>query len=69
MDSTKRSLAKAVSWRITASFATFLIGLSVGADISVAGSIALIQVVVNLLLYFAHERVWNRIMWGRSDTI
>ena len=69
MDSTKRSWAKAVSWRITASSATFLIALGVGADLSVAGSIAMLQMLINFILYFIHERVWNKINWGQKDTI
>lgn len=63
-DSVKRSFAKAVSWRITASFATFVISFIVSSDLSVAGTIAAIQLFVNFILYFIHERVWNKISWG-----
>lgn len=64
MDTNRRSLAKAISWRITASLATFIISLVVAADFSVAGTIAAIQLVVNFILYFLHERLWNRVSWG-----
>lgn len=64
MDLPKRSWAKAISWRLTASLATFTISFIIAADISVAGSIAAVQLVVNFLLYFLHERVWNKVDWG-----
>jgi uncharacterized membrane protein len=69
MESTKRSLAKTISWRVTGSGATFLITFLVSGDIKIAGTVALIQITANTLLYFLHERVWNKIKWGRSDTI
>lgn len=69
MDSTKRSLAKTISWRVTGSGATFLITFLVSGDVKIAGTVALIQITANTLLYFLHERVWNKIKWGRSGTI
>ena len=65
-ESTTRSIVKALSWRFIASGATFIISLLVSADLSVAGSIAGIQFFANILLYFIHERIWNKIKWGRD---
>lgn len=65
-DTSSRSLAKTVSWRITGSGATFAISWIVSGSWQMAGSIAIVQLTVNTLLYFVHERVWNRIRWGRS---
>ena len=64
-ESYKRSVAKALSWRFIASGATFIISLFVSADLSVAGTIAAIQFVANIILYFIHERIWNKVSWGR----
>lgn len=66
MDSTKRSLVKTISWRLTGSGATFGIGYLILGDFVVAGSIASIQLVANTILYFIHERLWNKITWGRE---
>ncbi len=63
-DTTKRSLAKTVSWRITGSLATFLISYSVLGNFTVSGTIAVIQLTANTILYFVHERIWNKIKWG-----
>jgi uncharacterized membrane protein len=65
-DTTTRSLAKTVSWRITGSLATFLISYLILGNFLVAGSIAVIQITVNTILYFIHERVWNKISWGKK---
>lgn len=64
-DRAVRSLAKAVSWRITGTGATFAISYAVSGSFSIAGTIATIQLVANTILYYIHERVWDRVNWGR----
>jgi uncharacterized membrane protein len=66
MDTARRSLVKTISWRLTGSGATFLISYAIAGNFTVAGTIAVIQLVSNTVLYFLHERVWNRIKWGRK---
>lgn len=65
-DTPGRSLVKTISWRITGSGATFLISYVVLGDVTVSGTIAAIQLTFNTLLYFLHERVWDKITWGRN---
>ena len=67
-DTPLRSIVKTVSWRITGSTATFLISYVILGDVSISGTIAAIQLTFNTLLYFGHERVWNKIRWGQNDT-
>jgi uncharacterized membrane protein len=66
MDSTKRSLVKTISWRVTGSTATFLIAYILTGNLAVAGVIGVTQMISNTVLYYFHERVWNRITWGRD---
>lgn len=66
-DKPKRSLVKTITWRITGSGATFGISYLISGNFIVAGSIASIQLVTNTILYFVHERVWDRIKWGRAN--
>ena len=68
MDTPARSLAKTISWRITGSGATFIISYAILGDATISGTIAAIQLTFNTLLYFIHERVWNKIKWGQSET-
>lgn len=65
-ETSQRSLVKTISWRITGSTATFLISYAVLDNVSISGTIAVIQLTFNTLLYFIHERVWNNIPWGRN---
>ena len=61
-----RSLAKTVSWRLTGTDATFAIPNLVLDNFAVAGTIAVTQLIANTVLYYVHERIWNKISWGRQ---
>ena len=65
-ESSKRSLAKTISWRITGSASTFTIAYLVTGSAGISTGIAVIQMIVNTFLYWFHERVWNKINWGRE---
>ena len=64
-DKHSRSLAKTISWRITGSFSTFVISFLISGNFVVAGSIAVVQIIANTILYYVHERIWNKISWGK----
>ena len=53
-----RSFAKAVSWRTVGTIDTFIISFFVTGKISLAGTIAAVEVVTKILIYYLHERVW-----------
>jgi len=59
-----RSLAKAVSWRITGTIDTFVISFIITGRITLAGSIAGTELLTKILLYYFHERIWAAIQWG-----
>ena len=65
-ESNIRSIAKTISWRITGSGATFLISYIVSGNIEIAGTIALTQLMINTILYYIHERLWNKISWQKN---
>jgi uncharacterized membrane protein len=65
-DTTVRSLAKTITWRITGTGATFAISYAIVGDISISSSIAAIQLTFNTVLYFIHERLWGKIKWGQQ---
>ncbi len=66
IESNVRSIAKTISWRITGSFSTFLISYFILGSFLIAGSIAVVQITANTILYYLHERIWNRIHWGKD---
>jgi uncharacterized membrane protein len=63
-----RSLAKAVSWRTFASIDTFIISFFVTGKISLAGTIAAVEVMTKIVIYYLHERAWAAIPWGHQST-
>ena len=67
LESRKRSIAKALSWRFWATLTTIaLVFLFTGKPV-IAVSIGGFEVVAKMLLYFFHERSWNRIRLGRYE--
>jgi len=66
MDSPRRSLVKTISWRITGSSATFVIAYVLTGNFAVAGVIGVTQMISNTILYYFHERIWNKIGWGQE---
>jgi uncharacterized membrane protein len=57
-------LAKAVSWRITGTVDTFIIGFIVTGRATIAGSIAAVELITKIGLYYFHERIWALVPWG-----
>jgi uncharacterized membrane protein len=66
MDAPRRSLVKTISWRVTGSSATFLIAYLLIGNFAVAGVIGITQMITNTILYYMHERIWNKIRWGQQ---
>lgn len=60
-----RSIAKAFSWRVIGTLDTLLISYLLTGKISLAASIASIDFVTKMVLYFFHERIWNLVKWGK----
>ena len=68
MDETStRSAAKALSWRVFASLTTMLIVYAFTGKLTLSLGIGAFDFLSKLVLYFAHERIWNRVRWGKGD--
>ena len=61
----KRSLVKTISWRIIGTIATVLISWLITGTLALAFSIGIIELISKLILYYFHERTWNKIKWGK----
>ncbi len=61
----RRSLAKAISWRIFAAIITACVALVMTHQLEFAAKIGVIDTTVKLLVYFLHERAWNKLNYGR----
>ena len=60
-----RSLFKAMTWRIIASLDTFFISYIITGRFDWATSIAIFEIITKAIIYYFHERAWNRVKWGR----
>lgn len=78
MYSSRWSIAKAFTWRITGTLDTIMLSLiiiSLGSETAndhsplvQASTIGMIELGTKMVLYYLHERVWNRISFGRVQT-
>jgi len=60
-----RSIAKAISWRVTGTLDTVIISFLITGHLKMAISIGFIELFTKICLYYMHERIWNRVSFGR----
>jgi uncharacterized membrane protein len=60
----RRSLAKAVSWRLLGSMDTFIIATLISGHAKTGAAIASVEMATKIGLYYLHERGWAHIRWG-----
>ncbi len=63
--SKKRSFFKTLTWRCLATTDTFVLSFFITGNLVFAGSIASVEVLTKLALYYWHERVWDGRMLRR----
>ena len=61
-NSRKRSAFKTMTWRVLATTDTFILSFFITGNLVFAGSIASVEVLTKLVLYYWHERLWNNRM-------
>jgi len=61
-----RSLGKVVTWRILVTITNFVGGWLASGSWAVGLGVVSFALVVNSVLYFFHERVWNKIDAGKE---
>jgi uncharacterized membrane protein len=60
-----RSVAKTVSWRTVGTLDTMIISYFITGNLAMAASIGSIEVFTKMVLYYFHERAWNKIPLGK----
>ncbi len=66
METKRRSIVKAISWRFFATFITAVIVWALTGELKFAATVGLLDTVFKLFIYFFHERIWLRIPFGRE---
>lgn len=65
-DTNKRSIVKGISWRAIATTTTIIIVYFFFGRLDLAIAAGLLETVLKVGLYWAHERAWFKITWGRK---
>ena len=61
-----RSILKTISWRITGTIDTIIISYFITGQLDWAISIGFVEVFTKIVLYYFHERIWDRLKIGRK---
>ena len=59
-----RSVVKTISWRTVGTLDTIIVSYFVTGNLVMAASIGSIEVITKMILYYFHERVWNKLKFG-----
>lgn len=65
-ESPQRSIMKALSWRVVATTTTMVIIYAVSGSLDWALMGGAFDVILKLILYYLHERLWINIAWGKT---
>ncbi len=68
-DSHSRSVVKAISWRATGTLDTMVVSFLVTRRLKLALSIGFVELFTKIALYYLHERVWDKIRFGRTKAV
>lgn len=66
MDNHRRSILKAVTWRVIAIIITFLVSYLLTKKIELAAGISAVDTLIKIFSYYGHERLWEKINFGRK---
>ena len=65
-ETNKRSIVKGISWRVVATTTTVIIVYIFFGRLDLAIAAGMIETVLKVGLYWAHERAWFKVSWGRK---
>jgi uncharacterized membrane protein len=66
MEKHARTIFKTLSWRIFASSTTLLLVYFFTGNVVISAGVCIVEMVVKTLIYYIHERMWDKINFGRK---
>ena len=60
-----RSIVKAITWRAGGTIVTFTVAWVLTGNIDLAARIGILDTLLKLGAFYAHERIWNRLSFGK----
>ena len=69
MNSKQRSIAKTITYRLISTATGFLVVWLLSKDVKVGAMFSIVELIYKPLQYYIHERLWQRVKWGRGDNM
>jgi uncharacterized membrane protein len=66
-DTKTRSVVKTVTWRLWSMLVLFVVAMVMGLKSQDAAEWSIVTNILFVVVHYTHERVWNRITWGRTQ--
>jgi uncharacterized membrane protein len=67
-DTRKRSVAKSIVWRIICIIVSIITTFIFTGQWDLAVAVGTVYNALTMILYYFHERLWNKIKWGVTAT-
>ena len=64
-----RSVIKAISWRTVGTIDTMIVSFFITGNLVMAVSIGSVEVLTKMVLYYFHERAWDKTNFGRIKVV
>jgi uncharacterized membrane protein len=65
METHYRSIAKAITWRAGGTIVTGLVAWLLTGSLDLAAKIGILDTLIKIGAFYAHERFWNRVSFGK----
>ena len=68
MENRSRTIFKTLSWRLLATSTTLILVYIFTQNLVISTSISIVEIVVKTIVYYLHERIWDKINFGRKNS-
>jgi len=68
MEQHRRTLVKTITWRVVALTTTIIVVYAYSGDVKGSLVIGVGANFIKMFLYYVHERMWNRVRFGRDKS-
>lgn len=66
METTRRTIAKAVSWQASGLVVMTAVTYAVTGSVAEGGIVAVAGSAAGMVSYVVHEKLWAKVAWGRQ---
>jgi uncharacterized membrane protein len=65
VDGQPRTISKSITWRLLITINNFAIPYITTGSWRAAVAFLTIATIMNIVIYYTHERIWNKVKWGK----